>query len=461
MKKAYAIIGILLVVGIGSYFVLFNEADPEKLYDKMVDLRDRNQHTVNLKALSKESRIVDKLEESNNSQAVEVLIRIAQDKDFGIPSDEAIYALGHKKHPKAVKFLIGLLGSHELPDAFKASKSLAKIGEMAVVPLVASADDANPQVRQYALEALYEINDPRAFRIFLKSINDANPEVQKIAIKGMERAKIAQSTPNLTEDLLTAVKTGTPEVQLAAIKAIEGFEGKPVLATLMGALKHSPPAVQLAAAENMGKMASVSDNQQVRESIFAEFESAIHSKDWNRQKASVIGISTYLLITKNRLSDQINEDMRLRFPNKSNFSLEEAAKFPLIKYYDQQSVNLIHMIIEALDDQNWQVRKEAAKQAESIVYGLFEHDLPKLITKLQKKLGRHDLAAIAGAYEHAMRLRLCSSEDVAAAIEEYGDFNMARDLVNNDDPVIKIAVRNWADKNGYVVSQVKIRKKKN
>jgi len=73
--------------------------------------------------------------------------------------------------------------------AFEAIKSLQRIGEPAVEPLIAALTDQNWQVREIAVKALGKIGDPRAKEPLLQARQDQSPVVRNEAKYALEKNK--------------------------------------------------------------------------------------------------------------------------------------------------------------------------------------------------------------------------------------------------------------------------------
>lgn len=98
----------------------------------------------------------------------------------------AVRALAARRDPEAIPPLMAALGYNNPGAAVAAVDGLVKLGEAAVQPILDHLDGYNYTARSWALRALSEIADPRAFEILLGAAEtDFAPSVRRAAVKGL------------------------------------------------------------------------------------------------------------------------------------------------------------------------------------------------------------------------------------------------------------------------------------
>lgn len=126
----------------------------------------------------------------------------------------------------------------------KAGRSLIKLGQSAVIPLIAALESDDGQVRWEAARALGEIGDPRAATALVQRLEDTRFDVRWLAAEGlirMGRPGAAALLRALTSAPWDAVwlREGAHHV----LRALLGTSFGTVLAPVVMALEGPEPAV--------------------------------------------------------------------------------------------------------------------------------------------------------------------------------------------------------------------------
>ena len=119
------------------------------------------------------------LAETNDSRALEVMIKAVSDEDSIIDSAAQRY-LSASKDPRALAALVEALrhpNPHESPSGFSDASALSEAGAPAVDPLSALLHDADGTIRVNAARALEPINDPRVRALLLAALHERNVAV--------------------------------------------------------------------------------------------------------------------------------------------------------------------------------------------------------------------------------------------------------------------------------------------
>ncbi|MFQ5818753.1 MAG: HEAT repeat domain-containing protein [Candidatus Heimdallarchaeota archaeon] len=104
----------------------------------------------------------------------------------------------------------------------KAAKTLEKLGERAVAPLIQTLQDVNPGIRGYAAQILGRIGHKKAVEPLLLAIQDANPIVRMIAADVLKTIGDIRAI----EPLRQLLKDNVRYVQIAAQEALAHLQVK-------------------------------------------------------------------------------------------------------------------------------------------------------------------------------------------------------------------------------------------
>lgn len=159
------------------------------------------------------------------SKAIEYLINLLNDKDFGVRI-WAVKALGDIRNPVALGPLIELLGKIDKNDFSLRSSTVKAIGKIggskAVSPLMEALNDKFDWVRTEAAKALGNIKDPKAIDPLINAL-------QKIRSSSIASSDI-----------------------ISIINALGKFKDKKAINPLMDKLKNRNPLVRFQAAKTLG-----------------------------------------------------------------------------------------------------------------------------------------------------------------------------------------------------------------
>jgi len=125
----------------------------------------------------------------------------------------------------------------------------------AVEPLIRllAVSKKHPRVRVAAVEALVELDDPRAYVPLLQATEDKNDEVRHAAESAMRRL----DTPD-TARLLAALKHPSAAVRRAAIEGLGDQQAKSAIGPMIAALEDGDAGVRAEAAQVLGRFADAS-----------------------------------------------------------------------------------------------------------------------------------------------------------------------------------------------------------
>ena len=206
--------------------------------------------------------------------AVEPLIAALQDKNKEVRWTAA-QVLGRIGDARAVEPLIAALKEECNDVRWNAARALGQIGDArAVQPLTAALKDEWPLVRQTAAEALGQIGDPRAVEPLTAVLQDEESQVRQAAAEALDRLGWEPGPAETAgwywmakrdwdkcvawgalgvELLIAALKDRNSEVRRDAIQAL-GEIGAPAVTPLIAALKDKREYVRQAAAEALGRI---------------------------------------------------------------------------------------------------------------------------------------------------------------------------------------------------------------
>jgi|ERR1700722_397187 HEAT repeat protein len=133
--------------------------------------------------------------------AVEPLIAALKDPRWYV-RESAVDALGEINDPRVIEPLIAVL--NDMPSVQSAAKAaLIKIGVPAVEQLISALKDADARVRRWnAASVLGEIKDPRAVEPLIAALNDTDYIVRRTAVSSLGEIKDLR----MVEPLITALK---------------------------------------------------------------------------------------------------------------------------------------------------------------------------------------------------------------------------------------------------------------
>ena len=182
--------------------------------------------------------LVEKLALSDDAGAVEPLIYALKGKESKVRCTAA-KALWKFQDRRAVSPLIPLLGDPVSLVRATAAESLGRLGDpKAVDDLVALMRDADPVVRAIAARNLN--------RLGWRPASDSLRVLQILALGNLNQL-VEMGTEGIAP-LLETLRNGSPNKQLAAVKALGQFRGEPrVRPAMLEALRKNTPTVRVAA----------------------------------------------------------------------------------------------------------------------------------------------------------------------------------------------------------------------
>jgi len=149
--------------------------------------------------------------------------------------------------------LIRDLTSHNWRLAINAQETLAKIGEPAVEPLIATLkNDTDIYTRSVAIEALKKIGDKRAVAPLEQRLNDPSRLIQVTAAAALH----AMDQRNPEKVIIKALEDPDFEVRRAAAEALYETMENPPIDSVVKLLKDPDPEVRNFAALTAGKLHS-------------------------------------------------------------------------------------------------------------------------------------------------------------------------------------------------------------
>jgi HEAT repeat protein len=177
---------------------------------------------------------------------------------------------------KAVNLLILALDDKHSDVRCVAAKALVRYHDRrAVEPLVNLLQDSEPLARAAAAETLGRLGDPLAINPLAGVLRDADPVVRGIAARSLDRLgwqpvtesqrvlhilglgslhQLAALGPEGVGHLLEVLRNGTPNKQVAAVKALGKTRDPRVTPAMLTALNNHTPAVRTAALDVLANL---------------------------------------------------------------------------------------------------------------------------------------------------------------------------------------------------------------
>lgn len=162
----------------------------------------------------------------------EQLIRAVDEADSPARLIAAVRELADARLEAGIPTLIRALGFNNPGAAVTAVSGLVKMGEIAVPSLLEQLDGYNYGARSYAIRALAEIADPRAFEILkTAAVHDFAPSVRRAAARGLGRLKwhqlpvhqVHQAQPTAWQTLCQVTQDTDWSIRYAAVVGFEGL----------------------------------------------------------------------------------------------------------------------------------------------------------------------------------------------------------------------------------------------
>jgi HEAT repeat protein len=189
----------------------------------------------------------------------------------------AVEKIAQTDHVDSIEALIFALKDKKVEVRCAAARALGKFGNVkAVEPLMQMLRDPVAEARMLAAEILGQLGDLRAVNELVNLLRDEDTTVRTRASRSLERLgwqpendtdrvlkitatgtinDIAGLGPAAIQPLVEILRTGPPDKQLAAVKALAQIEDSRTIAPLLEALKKPDPFMRLtvlAALERIG-----------------------------------------------------------------------------------------------------------------------------------------------------------------------------------------------------------------
>jgi HEAT repeat protein len=213
--------------------------------------------------------VVEKLVASHDDEAVGPLIFALKDKDAGVRC-AAAKALVRFQDRRAVEPLIQMLRDTVPLARAAAAETLGHLGDpLAVNQLVGLLRDPDPVVRTIAARSLN--------RLGWKPGTDSHRVLQLLAMGNLHQ--LAALGPEGVAPLLELLRTGPPNKQFSAVKALGEISDPRVRLAMLEALRKTSPAVRIAALGTLERLADPS--------TYADVEKCMHDTNASVRGAAV------------------------------------------------------------------------------------------------------------------------------------------------------------------------------
>jgi HEAT repeat protein len=406
-----------------------------------------------LRAWNPKTRLaaVEKLAESEHEDSVEALIFALKDKKLEVRC-AAAGALGKFRNAKAVEPLMQMLSDPEAEARVLAAEILGQLGDVrAVNNLVISLRDEDTMVRTRASRSLERLGwEPET----------NTDRVLKVTATG-NMNDLAGLGPAAIQPLVEILRTGPPDKQMAAVKALAQIEDPRVVAPLLEALKRPDPFMRLtvlAALERIGDPSAYDDierlltdqNSNVR---VATIEAAIHCGGGravmaliNRLKDSVWEVRHAAIKGLGTLAEPAATDALCGMLQDADRDVRESAVAALGRVGGNCA---IHHLVLALIDPESSVRHAAANSLQGIDLRWEKSAAAReVVPELKAALEHHEYWVRHSAGKVLERLNVdigaenepatSESEDEPASLSQ-AVFTILADLIRDRDRDLRLA----------------------
>jgi HEAT repeat protein len=179
-----------------------------------------------------QGKAIEALGATKDKRAVDVLLGVLNEKDFGQLHSKAIVALGNIGDPKAVPVLINLLKNNHTFNSKDAAKSLGQIGDPRAAEPLYQAMITNSFLREEGAEALAQLGGVDAVKYLNKAAQSEEHFIKEEAQKALDSLGVDHGLKPLV-DLL---KDSNPKVRAMAAVALTETGDKAVEFDLQEAL---------------------------------------------------------------------------------------------------------------------------------------------------------------------------------------------------------------------------------
>lgn len=304
------------------------------------------------------NKFIGKLDSLNgtNDEKYENILKDLNNKDkkIRLKSIEKITKLNTSE---SVKYLIVALSNQSLLVRIHARKSLVKMGNVSVDPLIKALTNENYNVRCAAAEALGDIKDSRAVNPLHKSLKDSEELVRTFVVEALGKLKDERAIKPLIESLNDEKMI----VRKTAIKALGNYNNDEVIEVLILELENDNIEIKSAAIEALSKNGNIKSLEFLKKSlnekslrIQVKAQKAIKNiqsrclKNSINKKVEIWEIEKDIAITKkNNLSKSLNNTVICKESSPIKEEINNSKK--------------IDFLIKILKEGNWKLRMEAAK----------------------------------------------------------------------------------------------------
>ena len=221
-------------------------------------------------------KAVEALVKIEDERAVEPLIQALQDDDF-VVRREAAEALGKIGDARAVDSLIQALKDEDFVVRREAAESLVKIGAPAVEPLIQALKDESGIIRMEANSVLLKIREP-AVEPLIQALQDENKDVRAGAAEAL--GKIGDT--RAVEPLIQALKDENKDVRAEAAKVLGKIGDTRAVEPLIHTLKDESSDVReqaVASLEKLGKKHLPKEVVELADMVLSYRKSSERTKD--------------------------------------------------------------------------------------------------------------------------------------------------------------------------------------
>lgn len=262
-----------------------------------------------------------------------------------------------------IKMLTEQMNNSDWKKREEAAKLLGELGDpSAVEPLIKALGDYMGDVRKAAAEALGRLKDPRAEQPLLRAFGDGREDVRFFAAKALGELK----GPRAVELFITILEDGNENARAAAVRALGECKDPQVIEPLIKTLGDEAAGVRTAAAAALSKLGE----RQWKEIIKGDAEDFSRLRWTGTQDSRVVAPFIKALGNKNvqarstaaeALGELKNpravEPLIKALEDKNGYVRATAAK-ALGEFKDSRAVE---PLVKSLKDADGSVRKAAAK----------------------------------------------------------------------------------------------------
>ena len=206
-----------------DYLVAKNENLNENLKELDIEslIRILNDEFTDIQSL-----VIEILGNTNDKNVIKPLIKTLKDDDYYVRKESAI-ALGKIQDFKAIDPLINALDDDEFIVREQCMKSLVKLGNISIRPLIKNLKNKNPAIRDRIVWTLGCIGDKEAIEAVYSVLNDIDVRRRAIFILGKMQFKKALNP------LIQALKDDDYNIQLEAVIALGEMGDKKAVKPLL------------------------------------------------------------------------------------------------------------------------------------------------------------------------------------------------------------------------------------